>query len=294
MTHTRARADGGFTLVELMVTMTLLSIVAGMAYSSFTHAVDVYQQGAGRLSLAQSVRMGIGELTRDISNGLAGGDDEALALYIEDVASDIEGEGWDIITFVAHVPPAESSGELGPTSPLPPSLRQNSGLTEEEEDIGGVSSDLLRVAYMVGPDPMLPQESGPTESDEPATQSLLRVTTSTLELEEAFGDALGQDPSTMVAMLQEQGATVEAVIDGVRSLNFEFFDGEEWWDQWDVEEQGSPAVVRAALTVQDEDDAAVFYTRSSAARFMSSPGDTSTGDGGDGGGPGPQGPPGGP
>ena len=186
-------------------------------------------------------------------------------------------------------------------SSLPPSLRQNTGPTQEDEDaIGSVLSDLLRVAYMVGPDPALPQGSALADPDEAATQSLLRITTSTLELEEAFGDALGQDPTTMVAMLEEQGAVVDAVIDGVRSLNFEFFDGEEWWEQWDVEEQGVPAVVRVALTVQDEGDAAVFYTRSSAARFMSSPAETTAAeDGQDGqpgqqGQPGPQGPPGGP
>ena len=296
MSMDRRPTDAGFTLVELLVTLTLLSIVTGMAYSSFTHAVNVYQQGASRLALGQNLRIAIAELTRDISNGLAGGNDEALMLYIEDSPGQVEGEGADMIAFVAHVPPSQSSSAEPPLSSLPPSLRMNSGSTADEQaEEGAATSDLLRIAYMLGPNPDTLTGGELTSAEEAGTtQSLLRVTSTTLELEEAFGDALGQDPATMVSILQEQGATVAAVIDGVRSLNFEFFDGEEWWDQWDVEEQGAPASVRVALTVQEEDDEAVFYTRSSAARFMSSPVNTSAagGDGGQQGGP--QGPPGGP
>ena len=39
MTQRATRDDSGFTLVELLVTMSLLAIVTGMAYSSFRHAL---------------------------------------------------------------------------------------------------------------------------------------------------------------------------------------------------------------------------------------------------------------
>jgi prepilin-type N-terminal cleavage/methylation domain-containing protein len=293
------RADSGFTLVELLVTMTLISIVTGMAYSSFQHALRSYQEGATRVGFGQNLRMGLAELTRDISNGIADADDEALAVFIEDVPGEVEGEDYDMISFVAHVAQSSTPEEEVPLSPLPPSLRLggSSSLDEELAD-EGAASDLIRIAYMVGPDPLAMDQEAQADGDESAPQSLLRVTTPTLDLEEAFGDALGMDPVQMVSTLQELGATVDAVIDGVSGLNFGFFDGEEWWDEWDVEEQGAPAVVRVALSVREDDDDAVSYTQSSAARFMASPGGTATEGGQPGQGQGQQGPgqggPGGP
>ncbi len=293
MTQRATQDDSGFTLVELLVTMSLIAIVTGMAYSSFRHALGSYQQGASRVSFGQNLRMGLAELTRDISNGLADDDDEALAVYIEDVPGEGEGENYDIISFVAHVAPSARSEEEGPLSPLPPSQRLGSASAAEEELADGETpSDLMRIAYMVGPDPMASDTETQADADELPPQSLLRVTTPTLGLEDAFGEALSQEPVQMVTTLQELGATVDAVIDGVTGLNFEFFDGEEWWDVWDVEEQGAPAVVRVALTVREDSVDAVAYTRSSAARFMSSPSGTATANGEAGPG-GPGGPPGG-
>ncbi len=281
MSKPSPRGDAGFTLVELLVTMTLIAIVTGMAYSSFRHALGSYQQGATRVGFGQNLRMGLAELTRDISNGLADSEDEALTVFIEDIPGEVEGEDYDMISFVAHVAQSSTPAEEAPLSPLPPSLRLGgpSSLDEELTE-EGAPSDLMRIAYMVGPDPIMLDGQEQLDPDELPPQSLLRITTSTLPLEDAFGDALQQDPEQMVTALQELGATVDAVIDGVTGLNFGFFDGEEWWDVWDVEEQGPPAVVRVALTVRGDRVDDVSYTQSSAARFMASPGGTATAGGG--------------
>jgi prepilin-type N-terminal cleavage/methylation domain-containing protein len=255
-------AESGFTLIELLVAMTVLVIVAGVAYSSFTQSLHVYQQDATQLALYRGVRTGLDEITRDLAGALVGQEDAALRFHAEDVPGEVEEYGLDFITFVASVTPVVQDPETAPLSPEAPSARatQSSTVTGEEEE--PVPRDLLRVAYILGY-----HEGSLTsaaDGQESPPLALLRVTSPTLDPDEAFGDALGQDPATMLQLLIELGATVEPVVENALSLDFAFYDGEEWFSMWDTDEQGVPKVVRVSLTVGDAATGRTF-TRSSAS-----------------------------
>lgn len=261
------RRSSGFTLIELLMAMTILVIVAGTGYAAFLQALRAYKTDITQLDLIQRVRIGLDQITRDLSSMVVVPGDTNFEFYFEDLPGTTESEGMDIISFVATVSPRLSEGRVPPSSPLPPSLRTDGATTTlNEETTTTVPSDLLRIAYVLGYDPYQTTTS-PVESENPPL-SLLRVTSPTLSLEEAFSDAILQDPLNMLQTLQELDAEVEVVVDHVTSLNLAFFDGQEWTTLWDPQEDGIPKAVRLTMTVQDVEGQGITFTRSSAATIM--------------------------
>lgn len=261
------RRSSGFTLLELLTAMTILVLVAGTGYAAFLQALRAYKTDTTQLDLLQRVRVGLDQITRDLSSMVVVPGDANFAFYFEDLPGATESEGTDILSFVATVPPQLSGGRTPPSSPLPPSRRVG-GLPSSlhAEETTTAPSDLLRIAYVLGYDPYQTTRS-PGEGETPPL-TLLRVTSPTLSLEEAFSDALLQDPLAMLQTLQELGANVEVVVDHVTSLNLAFYDGEEWSTLWDPQEDGIPKAVRLTVTVQDVEGQGITFTRSSAATIM--------------------------
>ena len=270
--------DAGFTLIELLLALTVMAMIAGAAYSSFNYALNVYQRDAIQLSLEREVRVALEAITQDLTSALVDPDDEDLQFYVEDVPGQVETEALDLLSFVTTVPTTAENELAEPLSPDPPSQRTTTTTQEETEEEPTVPSDLLRVLYMIGPDPRL-LTTGTTATDSTATtdstteSDFLRVRTTTLNLEDAFGEALGQDPTQMVSLLLDGGAEIDVLAKNVRSFNLVYFDGEEWLDTWDVEEQGVPRAVRVALTTEDSRRRTVTYTRSSTALLVTHPGE---------------------
>jgi prepilin-type N-terminal cleavage/methylation domain-containing protein len=260
----------GFTLVELLLTMTILVMIAGVAYSSFTRALTIYQVDTKALALTQRLRVGLSSVTRDLTNSIVSANDPNLRLYFEDVPGELPNEGLDMISFVAVVEPIVEDDIGEPTSTQAPSMQgQTIQGAAQAEDLLVVPTDLLRIAYVIGPDPN--QTASVSALDSTATQVLLRVTTSTLDVEEGFGDALVLGGESMLEALSDLGATIEVAAQDTRSLNFAFFDGEDWYSQWETEEAGVPRAVRAALTLQEPGGGSTTYTRSSAATPRTTP-----------------------
>ena len=296
----RADHDDGFTLVELLLTMTILVVIAGITYSSFSRALAIYQVETKQLALTQGLRLGLSEITRDVSNAIIAQDDTNLALYFDDGAGELQNEGLDLISFVTTVQPVMEDEVGESTSYEAPSRRllQRSQQTQEEDQ---APTDVVRVAYVIGPDPEQATMSLTTTTQTSTQMALLRVTSRTLDPDDAFEDAFQQSDVAMLETLDELGATVEVAVVNARSLDFAFFDGEDWYADWDFEEQGPPRAVRAVLTVQEPRGGELTYSRSSTAVVTTIPaqgsgqaGQTGQQGGPQGGASGQGGPPGGP
>ncbi|MBM3215379.1 prepilin-type N-terminal cleavage/methylation domain-containing protein [Candidatus Poribacteria bacterium] len=264
--HRRILADGGFTLIELLIAMAILTIISSVAYSSFVHVLNSYQRDTVQLDLMYRLRIGLDQMTRDLASMQVGADDDALQFVFQDAEGEAEGESYDIVTFVATVTTAAASGVIPPLSPLPPSQRANSSTDSAEEDTETAPTDVVRVAYVLGYDPEATISTLSRGTDLPL--ALLRITTPILSLDDGIGEALTLDPTSMLSALEQVGATVDVVAPYASSLNFAFFDGEEWYTQWDTEEQGVPKAARVTLTVQDRAGKGQTFARSSATPIV--------------------------
>ena len=262
------RRDDGFTLVELLVTMSIVAIISGIVYSSFSHALRSYSNDASKMTRARAMRNGLQQLSSDMSNAIADATDQDLMFLFQDMLGP-GGFGQDMISFVTSTEPNAAETE-SLNNGAPPSLagtaQSSSAATDNEdgEEQPQAASDLIRVAYLVAASPDAP----PAESEELQTLALLKVTSPTLNLEGLLGDTGAiQDIDAMLNTLMAEGAEVETIVDSALSLEFAFFDGEEWTSLWNVEEQGAPLAVRAALTVGDPSNPEAGYTRSASARI---------------------------
>ena len=263
------RREQGFTLVELMVAVTILVIISGTVYTAFNSSLNVYRRESGRLVALQKVRIALDDIARDLSNLFYVGGDQDFLFQAEDV-SDESGER-DTITFVTLLDPSPDPflAQLYP--------EEESSVTTNEETTQA-TSDLVRVVYMLGIDPELGESEIAEEAGQPL--SLLRVVSRVLNLEDltqGMEDGVSALYEAEQAALQsgEQPEThTEVVVDNVTSLDFKFFDGEEWIETW--EEEGIvPQAVQVLLTVADEQDPTRQVTQSTMSHFVMVP-DTET------------------
>ena len=71
--------ESGFTLVELLVSVTIMMIMGGAAYSTFNSVIKIYQRSGTRMVLTQKCRVVLDHITADLSNLQAiEGDDNLL------------------------------------------------------------------------------------------------------------------------------------------------------------------------------------------------------------------------
>ena len=263
----RRERDSGFTLVELLVTMAMVSIVSGIAYSSFSNALNSYSKDSSKMSMGREIRAGLQGLSNDMSNAVADDTNLDFMFLFQDMAGP-EGYGQDIVSFVTSTEPNMAETQ-SLNNGAPPSLAgapqsSSSTIDDDEEQAAQAASDLIRIAYMVGASP----DSSPVETAGLQPQALLKVTSPTLDIEELLGETgLTQDVQALLSALIEQGAEVETVIESVMGLDFEFFDGEQWTPMWNVEEQGVPQAARAKLTIGNPANPANELTGSTTARI---------------------------
>ncbi|GAC1320634.1 MAG: hypothetical protein NVSMB12_20440 [Acidimicrobiales bacterium] len=63
-----ARDEGGFTLVELLVTMTVFLLVSGALLSAMESGMRTERRASGRIDDEQTVRLALAQLGRDVRN----------------------------------------------------------------------------------------------------------------------------------------------------------------------------------------------------------------------------------
>ncbi len=280
--------EKGFTLIELMVAVTILVIIGGTAYTAFNMALNVYQRETIRMVMNQNCRSALNYIVRDLNNMYIVEGDTELTFMAEDVPNEEEGD-QDTITFVTVIDPrpdqflAQLSGEL------------EEQVEESEEETTGPKSDLIRVYYYLKTDEENFDESTLDYDEEPPL-SLFRMTTNKLELEEneSVGDILqGEESTSATTDEEEEGEYDEvAVADHLKSLDFKFSDGEEWYETWDDEER-PPKAVQIIVSVTDEGGRELTVTQSTMVYLTLTANFSEEGEGeAQGGGPG-GGPPGG-
>ena len=253
------RTENGFTLVEMLMAVSILVIIGGSAYFAFKTAVDAYHRTEARILAAQRSRVAMDRLVTDLRNMQVSLEEPELAIYTQDGPSQLGDR--DMLSFVTLV-------RTDPDTFLE-QLGSFQAQTSSQPSIPLVS-DVQRVAYFVGPEPM-PNESnsdssnfqdaftGDTMDQQEGELALFRVRTTTLDPETVIGPFLqtGEVPQT-----DENGepiyVDISTLIAGLISFDLKYFDGEAeaWRTSWD-DAESLPSAVQILITAQGESQAPV-------------------------------------
>ena len=233
-----SRSESGFTLIEILVTTAITMMIIGSIYFSFRSSLSAYQHTETRIIMLQRCRSALDRMAKDISNlfYVEEGDTETageLILMAQDLSDSEISMDKDMISFAAIVEPDLEEYYMA--------LEESGSLTVIDEEENPLPSDLARIVYYIGPSP-----------EDEAVQSLMRIETANLdteELENMLEELLGS--STSEELLEELQASV--LVDYVAGLNIRYFDGEDWVDEWDMEEEGVglPSAIELTLTITD-------------------------------------------
>ena len=247
-------AESGFTLVEMLMAVSILVIIGGSAYFAFKTAVDAYHQTEEKILAAQRSRVAMDRLVTDLSNMRISLEDPELALYTQDGPSQFGDR--DMLSFVTLI-------KTDP-DPFLEQLASFQSQTASQTPLP-LLSDVQRVAYFVGSEP-LPGESalsasnfqesltGETIDAQSGGLALFRVTTTALDPEGVLSALLqtGQVPET-----DENGdpiyVNIATLVAGLVSFDLQYFDAEAeaWRISWD-DAESLPSAVQIRINVQGE------------------------------------------
>ena len=103
----------GFTLLELLVAVSILIIIGSASYTAFNVALDIYQRSESRIVMTQKCRIALERVATDLSNLQAVQGDESLVIVSQDNPVE-EGIDRDLVSFVTlmHTDPDPFLAEL--------------------------------------------------------------------------------------------------------------------------------------------------------------------------------------
>ena len=239
----------GFTLLELLVAVSILVIISGASYTAFSVALDVYQKSESRIVMTQKCRIALERIATDLGNLQAVQGDESLVIMSQDNPIE-EGISRDLISFVTliHTDPDPFLAELNPTN--------QRVVADEEINQNQLMSDVQRIAYYVGADSARQfgseQEDGmevggellTADSDVDGGLALFRLSTTALDVETVIQPLL---ESETLPTEDEAGNPIDVnivpIIDQITSFDVRYYDGEEWYESWDNTEMIPKSVV---------------------------------------------------
>ena len=239
----------GFTLLELLVAVSILVIIGGASYTAFSVALDVYQKSESRIVMTQKCRIALERVATDLSNLQAVQGDDSLIIVSQDNPIE-EGVNRDLISFVTliHTDPDPFLAELNAVN--------QTVLAGEEGDPAKFVSDVQRIAYYIGGD--IARQIGTEQADETegggeflTTDSetdgglaLFRLSTTALDVETVIQPLL---ESETLPTEDEAGnpiyINIVPIIDQIISFDVRYYDGEEWYESWDDTEMIPKSVV---------------------------------------------------
>ena len=243
--------EPGFTLVELLVSVTIMMIMGGAAYSTFNSVIKIYQKSGTRMILTQKCRIALDYITTDLSNLQAIEGDENLLIVSQDNPSEEAIGDQDLVSFVT----------LLPSDPDPVLSQLNASNELEEEQQESLMTDVKRVAYYIGPDPTGLEEDSEERgsrltdgSQEDQQIVLLRITTTSLNPETVILPLL---ESGTLPVEDEEGNPIQVdvvpLIDQILSFDLKYYDGEELYDSWEDEEQ-IPKAIQVTISMSADAD----------------------------------------
>ena len=240
----------GFTLLELLVAVSILVIIGGASYTAFNVALDVYQKSESRIVIGQKCRIALEQVATDLSNLQAVQGDDSLVIVSQDNPVE-EGISRDLISFVTLIQtdPDPFLTELNATNQT---IIGDGDINQEE-----LLSDVQRIAYYIGED--IAQQSR-SEIGEDGTETggefltadsevdgrlaLYRLSTTALDVETVIQPLL---ESETLPTEDEEGnpiyVNVVPIIDQITSFDVRYYDGEEWYESWDDTEMIPTSVV---------------------------------------------------
>ena len=241
--------DHGFTLLELLVAVSILVIIGGASYTAFNVALDVYQKSESRIVMTQKCRIALERVATDLSNLQAIQGDETLVIVSQDNPIE-EGISRDLISFVTLIP----------TDPDPFLAELNAAnqtvVADEDINQGELVSDVQRIAYYIGEDTghqlENEQEDGvqvggeflTTDVEVESGLALYRLSTTALEVETVIQPLLdSQTPPVEDEAGNPIYVNIVPIIDQITSFDVRYYDGEEWYESWDDTEMIPTSVV---------------------------------------------------
>lgn len=239
----------GFTLLELLVAVSILVIIGGASYTAFNVALDVYQKSESRIVMTQKCRIALERVATDLSNLQAVQGDESLVIVSQDHPIE-EGINWDLISFVTliHTDPDPFLAELNAANQMV--------ISDEEGNQGEFVSDVQRIAYYIGSD--IAQQIEDEQADEMEVDgglltadsgvdgglALYRLSTTALDVETVIQPLL---ESETLPSEDEAGnpiyINIVPIIDQITSFDVKYHDGEEWYESWENTEMIPKSVV---------------------------------------------------
>ena len=239
----------GFTLLELLVSVSILVIIGGASYTAFNVALDVYQRSESRIVMTQKCRIALEHVATDLSNLQAVQGDESLLIVSQDNPLE-EGVDRDLISFVTliNTDPDPFLAELNAAN--------QTALIAEAGNPDALVSDVQRIAYYIGADTI--QEIADEQADEmeaggqmltPDSEvdgglALFRLSTTALDVETVIQPLL---ESETLPTEDDEGnpiyINIVPIIDQVISFDVRYYDGEEWYESWEDTEMIPKSVV---------------------------------------------------
>ncbi|MCE2395192.1 prepilin-type N-terminal cleavage/methylation domain-containing protein [Candidatus Poribacteria bacterium] len=239
----------GFTLLELLVAVSILIIIGGASYTAFNVALDVYQKSESRIVMTQKCRIALERVATDLSNLQAVQGDESLVIVSQDNPIE-EGINRDLISFVTliHIDPDPFLAELNAAN--------QTVVADEDLNQDNFVSDVQRIAYYIGEDTARQigsEQENRTEvggefltadSEVESGLALYRLSTTALEVETVIQPLLD---SQSLPTEDEAGnpiyVNIVPIIDQITSFDVRYYDGEEWYESWDDTEMIPTSVV---------------------------------------------------
>ena len=239
----------GFTLLELLVAVSILVIIGGASYTAFNVALDVYQKSESRIVMTQKCRIALERVATDLSNLQAVQGDESLVIVSQDNPIE-EGIDRDLISFVTliHTDPDPFLAELNAAN--------QTVVADEDINQDKFVSDVQRIAYYIGEDTARQlaneQEDGiemrgellTADSEVDGGLALYRLSTTALDVETVIQPLL---ESETLPTEDEAGnriyVNIVPIIDQITSFDVRYYDGEEWYESWDDTEMIPKSVV---------------------------------------------------
>ena len=240
----------GFTLLELLVAVSILVIIGGASYTAFSVALDVYQKSESRIVMTQKCRIALEQVATDLSNLQAVQGDESLVVVSQDNPVE-EGISRDLISFVTviHTDPDPFLAELNAAN--------QTVVADEDINQGELVSDVQRIAYYIGED--IVQQPGSeigedgmgmggefltAASEVEGELALYRLSTTALDVETVIQPLLeSQTPPTEDEAGNPIYVNIVPIIDQITSFDLRYYDGEEWYESWDDPEMIPTSVV---------------------------------------------------
>lgn len=238
MRPSRGAHEGGFTLIELMITISLLMVITTIVYASFSSVVTtidgarmVAEELRFRQFLARSFSTNLSQTSGDWRPGAAL---REPILTNADAAGDEAGDEGEVVRFWLRG--EDDRGPLGPKDSLT--------FTSAAPLLGNTALPgfLKEVRYEVEEAARDEELEFSDEVDEEALSNVLVVTETPVMTEPndfTAGDLFEAPDSDALAELAAKiGYEPGGWSAPIRTLDFQYFDGEDWVEEWDSREEG--------------------------------------------------------